>query len=213
MDSAGSAARPTKGGKRRQRRGASSSERAIRPSPCMGKGTGAGGHWMRDLRRYGVLAFIVTIITLAVTTTAGDATTSFAGRSLDGSGNNPIHPQWGGANTLYLRVAPTNYADGISTMPTGPSIRYVSNRIFNDVGQNIFSKDGVTQWGGVWGQFVDHDFGLRDERPAETAPIAFDAADPLEAFTNDFGAIGFARTPAAPGTGVSTPRQQVNTLN
>ena len=43
MDSAGSAARPTKGGKRRQRRGASSSERAIRPSPCMGKGTGAGG--------------------------------------------------------------------------------------------------------------------------------------------------------------------------
>ena len=167
---------------------------------------------MRDLRRYGVLAFIVTIITLAVTTTAGDATTLFAGRSLDGSGNNPIHPQWGGANTLYLRVAPTNYADGISTMPTGPSIRYVSNRIFNDVGQNIFSKDGVTQWGWVWGQFVDHDFGLRDERPAENAPIAFDAADPLEAFTNDFGAIGFARTPAAPGTGVSTPRQQVNTL-
>src|SRR3989475_4159138 len=168
---------------------------------------------MRDLRRYGVLAFIVTIITLAVTTTAGDATTLFAGRSLDGSGNNPIHPQWGGANTLYLRVAPTNYADGISTMPTGPSIRYVSNRIFNDVGQNIFSKDGVTQWGWVWGQFVDHDFGLREERPAENAPIGFDQADPLEAFTNDLGAIGFARTPAAPGTGVNTPRQQVNTLS
>jgi len=166
---------------------------------------------MRDLRRYGVLAFIVTIIMLAVTTTAGDATT-FAGRTLDGSGNNPIHPQWGRANTLYLRVAPTNYADGISSMPTGPSIRYVSNRIFNDVGQNIFSKDGVTQWGWVWGQFLDHDFGLRDERPAEKAPIGFDSADPLEAFTNDFGAIGFARTPAAPGTGVSTPRQQVNTL-
>src|SRR5881397_20662 len=98
-------------------------------------------------------------------------------------------------------------------MATGPSLRYVSNRIFNDVGQNIFSKDGVTQWGWVWGQFLDHDFGLRDERPAENAPIGFDEADPLEAFANDLGAIGFARTPAAPGTGVNTPRQQVNTLS
>src|SRR5438445_10413327 len=131
---------------------------------------------MRDLRRYGVLAFIVTIITLAVTTTAGDATTLFAGRSLDGSGNNPIHPQWGGANTLYLRVAPTNYADGISIMPTGPSIRYVSNRIFNDVGQNIFSKDGVTRRGWEWGQFVGDAVGLRDERTGEHAPSAVDSA-------------------------------------
>ena len=168
---------------------------------------------MRGLRRYGVFAFVITTIMLAVTTTPGDATTLFGGRTLDGSGNNPIHPRWGRANTLYLRVAPTNYADGISSMATGPSVRYVSNRVFNDVGQNIFSKEGVTQWGWVWGQFLDHDFGLRDERPAENAAIAFDAADPLEAFTNDFGAIGFARTPAAPGTGVTTPRQQVNTIS
>src|SRR6266566_3993181 len=167
---------------------------------------------MRHLRRSWVLALVVTIIALTVTATPGDATAS-AFRTLDGSGNNPRHPDWGQANTLYLRVAPTNYADGISSMPTGPSVRYVSNRIFNDVGQNIFSKNGVTQWGWVWGQFLDHDFGLRDERPAENTPIGFDQADPLEAFTNDFGAIGFSRTPAAPGTGVNTPRQQVNTLS
>src|SRR5438093_587735 len=167
---------------------------------------------MRDQRLSGVLALILTIIVLGVTTTPGVATT-FAFRTLDGSGNNLRHPDWGRANTLYLRVAPTNYADGISSMANGPSIRYVSNRVFNDIGQNIFSKDGVTQWGWVWGQFIDHDFGLRDERPAESAPIGFDQADPLEGFTNDLGAIGFARTPAAPGTGVSTPRQQVNTLS
>jgi len=71
----------------------------------------------------------------------------------------------------------------------------------------------VTQWGWVWGQFIDHDFGLRDERPAENAAIGFDRADPLEEFANDLGAIAFSRTPAAPGTGVSTPRQQVNTLS
>ena len=167
---------------------------------------------MRDRSRMGVLALAVTMIVLAITTTPGDAMT-FATRTLDGSGNNLRHPEWGRANTLYLRVAPTNYADGISSMATGPSVRYVSNRVFNDVGQNIFSRDGVTQWGWVWGQFLDHDFGLRDERPAENAPIGFDSADPLEGFTNDLGAISFARTPAAPGTGINTPRQQVNTLS
>ncbi|HEV8470622.1 MAG TPA: peroxidase family protein [Candidatus Limnocylindria bacterium] len=166
---------------------------------------------MRDQRLTGVLALAVTIV-LAITTAPGEAV-GFAVRTLDGSGNNLHHPEWGRANTLYLRVAPTNYADGISGMVPGPSIRYVSNRVFNDVGQNIFSKDGVTQWGWVWGQFLDHDFGLRDERQAEDASIGFDKTDPLEGFTNDFGAIGFARTPAAPGTGVSTPRQQINTLS
>src|SRR5213593_1237350 len=167
---------------------------------------------MRNQRLSLVLALILTIIVLGVTTSPGDATT-FAFRTLDGSGNNLRHPEWGRAGTLYLRIAPAHYADGISSMATGPSMRYVSNRVFNDVGQNIFSKDGITQWGWVWGQFLDHDFGLRDERPAENAPIGFDEADPLEAFANDLGAIGFARTPAAPGTGINTPRQQVNTLS
>src|SRR5437870_11157451 len=167
---------------------------------------------MRDLSHSVVVALILTIIALAVTTTPGDATT-FAARTLDGRNNNLAHPAWVRAGTLYLRVAPANYADGISSMATGPSMRYVSNRVFNDAGQNIFSKDGITQWAWVWGHFLEHDFGLRDERPAENAPIPFDQADPLEAFANDLGAIGFARTPAAPGTGVTTPRQQVNTLS
>ena len=167
---------------------------------------------MRNPARFGVLALVVTIIALAVSTTPADAV-AFAGRTLDGSNNNPLHPAWGRAGTLYLRVAPANYADGVSSMVGGPSMRYVSDRVFNDVGQNIFSETGVTQWGWAWGQFLDHDFGLRDERPAENAPIGFDSSDPLEAFTNDLGAIGFARTPAAPGTGVTTPRQQINTIS
>jgi hypothetical protein len=144
---------------------------------------------MRDLTRSGVFALVITIIVLAVTTTPGGANT-FAFRTLDGSGNNFLHPAWGRAGTVYLRVAPTDYADGISSMASGPSMRYVSNRVFNDVGQNIFSETGVTQWGWAWGQFLDHDFGLRDERPAEAAPIGFNSSDPLEAFTNDLGAAG-----------------------
>ena len=72
-------------------------------------------------------------------------------RTLDGSGNNRSHPEWGRTNTQYLRVARTNYADGIAKPVSGPSTRYVSNRIFNDVHQNLSSENGVTQWGFVWG--------------------------------------------------------------
>jgi hypothetical protein len=134
-------------------------------------------------------------------------------RTLDGSGNNALHPDWGQAGTQYVRVAPANYADGIKAMVPGPPTRYVSNRVFNDRGQNLFSEHAISQWGWTWGQFMDHDFGLRDERPAEHAPIAFNDYDPLEDFQNDFGAIDFFRTPAAPGTGVTTPRQHINTIS
>jgi Animal haem peroxidase len=134
-------------------------------------------------------------------------------RSLNGSGNNLKHPDWGRMGMPYPRVAKANYADGIGRMVGGPSPRYISNRIFNDVGQNIFSENDVSQWGWVWGQFLDHTFGLRDERRAASAPIRFAASDPLERFRDDLGAIDFARTPAAPRSGVTTPRQQVNTVS
>jgi len=68
-------------------------------------------------------------------------------RSLDGSGNNLRHPDWGQTFTQYLRVADPNYADGVGQAVSGPSARYISNRIFNDEGQNLFSENGVTQWG------------------------------------------------------------------
>jgi hypothetical protein len=134
-------------------------------------------------------------------------------RSLDGSANNLEHPEWGKAGAPYLRIARPNYADGIGRMVPGPAPRYISNRIFNDVGQNVFAEDDIAQWGWIWGQFLDHTFGLRDERPAENRPIPFDPADPLERFTDDLGTIAFARTPAASGTNVATPREQTNTVS
>jgi hypothetical protein len=134
-------------------------------------------------------------------------------RTLDGSSNNLRHPTWGRTNTEYLRVADANYADGIATQVDGPSARYVSNRIFNDTSQNLFSENAVSQWGFVWGQFLDHTFGLRQEAGGESAPIGFSSDDPIESFTNDFGSIPFLRTPAAPGTGTTSIRQQLNTVS
>ena len=77
---------------------------------------------------------------------------------------------------------------GGSAPVAGPNVRYVSNRIFNDRHQNVFSETEVTQWGWIWGQFLDHTFGLKADAPASDASakrnIPFNANDPLESFTN-----------------------------
>lgn len=157
---------------------------------------------------------VLLLAALLVLTPVAGADIADEIRTLDGSGNNRNHPDWGQTNTQYLRVARTNYADGIAKPVGGPSTRYVSNRVFNDAHQNLFSESGVTQWGFVWGQFMDHTFGLREETGGESANIPFNSADPLESFTNTVGSIPFVRTPAAPGTGTGTnARQQINTVS
>ena len=154
------------------------------------------------------VAATVSLLTFAAVSSEAATPPPQSSRSLDGSGNNQQHPAWGAAGNFYSRVAAPNYADGVGSMVAGPGARYISNRIFNDNGQNIFSENEITQWGWAWGQFIDHDIGLRDETPAENAPIPFNQHDPLESFSNEVGQLEFARTP-----GVGSPRQQVNTLS
>ncbi len=132
-------------------------------------------------------------------------------RTLDGSGNNLRNWQLGMSGLPYSRVSEAYYADDISEMVESPNPRYVSNRIYNDMAENIFAESGVTHWGFVWGQFIDHSIGLR-EAGDEESHIAFDVTDPLEDFQNDLGVISFERSAAAPGTGVETAREQVNTI-
>ena len=115
---------------------------------------------------------IIGVILLATMAAGSGATGPAAVRTLDGSGNNPATPT--GARPARStcgsprRTTPT----AIGSQCAGPPPRYVSNRIFNDVGQNMFSENDISQWGWAWGQFIDHDIGLRDETPAERAPIA-----------------------------------------
>src|SRR4051794_37011557 len=92
---------------------------------------------------------------------------ALADRPLDGAGNNAAHPTWGQAGRRYLRVTPAVYADGVARPVPGPPARYVSNRVFADGAQNVFSENGVTQWGFAWGQFLDHTIGLRQEAGGE----------------------------------------------
>lgn len=143
-------------------------------------------------------------------------------QSLDGSGNNRAHPDWGRAGTPYARVAPAHYADGRSTPVGGPDPRYVSNRVFRDEevqgndtpAVNIFSERQVSQWAWVWAQFLDHTFALRlgeqaTDPQGESADMTGDDSDPLELVSGEHY-LPFTRSTPARGTGVTDARQQVN---
>lgn len=73
-------------------------------------------------------------------------------------------------------------------------------------------NDGSANGASPGASFLDHTFGLRADG-TEKANLKFDAADPLETFRNDLGVIAFTRSGASPGTGVSVPRQQTNTVS
>jgi hypothetical protein len=146
-----------------------------------------------------------------------NAAVPFPVESLDGNGDNVANPAWGRAGKSYSRVAAARYEDGIAAPASGPNSRRVSNRVFNDSNQNIFSERQVSQWGGVWGQFLDHTFALANGsgKTARAANIPFKGTDPLESFANDLGVIPFTRSAATAGTGTSkaNPRQQTNLLS
>ena len=138
---------------------------------------------VRSIEMRGLRVVVVGLGLLATAqpahATRHDRPLRFEQRSLDGSNNNRAHPAWGQAGTAYRRIAPARYADGVGAQASGPSPRYISNRIFNDLGQNLFSERRVSQWVWTWGQFIDHTFGLAQDG-GEKSPIGFDAADPLE---------------------------------
>ncbi len=169
-------------------------------------------HARRRRQRRTALAATLAVAVTALAPAGTGAQTLEPPQSLDGSGNNRLLPTRGQAGTAYIRLAPARYADGRSAPVAGPNARYVSNRIFNDTAQNLFSENGTSQWGFVWGQFLDHTFGLR-QVGGPTADIPFTSGDPLESFINTLGVIPFSRSASAPGTGTTNARQQINTVS
>src|SRR5262245_39500998 len=99
------------------------------------------------MRTWMVIPLMIAQVLPVGTAAAGPpAWWGFDVASLDGMGNNRAHPGWGRAGTPYLRLAPPHYADGVGAPVAGPNPRYVSNRVFNDTGQPLFSARGVSQW-------------------------------------------------------------------
>jgi hypothetical protein len=136
---------------------------------------------------------------------------------IGGVGNNLLGPTLGAAGTDLLRVSPAAYADGVSapSLPQDQSARVISNILNdqtdpNDPSQDLNTVNGnsLTDFGYVWGQFIDHDMDLTPTGSGESFPITAAAGDPV-------GTEPFTRSSFDPATGTSTsdPRQQVNAVS
>jgi hypothetical protein len=99
-------------------------------------------------------------------------------------------------------------------MVSGPNPRFISNRIFNSLGVDVFSERNISQLVWVWGQSLDHTFGFA-KGGGEAASIASSDHDPLEHYTTDLGAIPFTRDAigARSGLGRRDAREQINTVS
>lgn len=100
-------------------------------------------------------------------------------RTIDGSGNNLTHPEWGAAGTKMVRMMSAEYSLNDGSIPAridGPSARAVSNAVNASPG-DIPNSNGASDYLWQWGQFVDHDI---DETPVgvDTFDIEVPAGDP-----------------------------------
>src|SRR2546423_396348 len=80
--------------------------------------------------------------------------------SVDGSGNNLAHPDWGSVGQDLLRTAPAQYADGVSAPagPNRPSPRQISDVVVSDATDGGLPNNRfLSDWVYAWGQFIDHD--------------------------------------------------------
>jgi hypothetical protein len=134
-------------------------------------------------------------------------------RTIDGTGNNALHPDWGSAGVDLLRIAGAAYADGLSAPTVGdparPSAREISNVIVaQTTPDRVISARLMSAMIYGWGQFIDHDIDLTPAGTAETLNV--DATgDPL---FDPPGYIGFTRSIYDPATGTTNARQQPNVI-
>lgn len=125
-------------------------------------------------------------------------------RSYDGTGNNLTSPDWGAAGQAFTRLAPSNYADGLSA-PGGvnrANPRDVSNLVGQQAGATT-SRRRLTNMVWQWGQFIDHDIALT-ETTNDPLFITTSATDQLSP------GIPMNRSAFDSSTGITTPRQQIN---
>jgi peroxidase len=138
-------------------------------------------------------------------------------RSIDGTGNNPLNVDWGSAGQALIRLVASQYADGIA-QPAGadrPSAREISNTIAaHPEDEEMVNAKSLSAFAYLWGQFIDHDLDLTTTSSANgkfniPVPSSDESFDP-----NGTGAqvIPLSRADFAAGTGVDSPREQVNVI-
>jgi hypothetical protein len=139
-------------------------------------------------------------------------------RSYDGTDNNLADPELGSTDEQLLRVAESEYGDGIST-PAGadrPSAREISNAL-SVQDESLPNDRQLSAFIYAWGQFLDHDVDLTE--PPTSGKEAFNIEVPAgdELFDPDGTgtqeiALTRSRFDASTGTSVENPREQINEI-
>ena len=117
----------------------------------------------------------------------------------------PSTPTGARENRPYMRVAPSAYADGDRRDPAAARRPATSATASSTTSGRTSSPRTASPSGAGSGvsSSTTPSASASEAPAARSAPIPFDADDPLERFRNDLGAIAFTRTPAAPGTGTA----------
>lgn len=138
--------------------------------------------------------------------------------TLDGTGNNLQHTEWGSTDEDFLRLAQAEYADGISAVAGAdrPSARVISNAVSDSGGQDQISDRLMSAMIYAWGQFIDHDMTLTEGgNTTESMQIPVPKGDPwFDPSGTGTQVLTTARSgfDEATGTSTSNPRQQVNEI-
>jgi hypothetical protein len=136
-------------------------------------------------------------------------------RTYDGSHNNLANPDWGAAGSNVLLRTLIGYDDLISAPagPNRPNPRVVSNTIFAQDGL-INDQLALNDFCWIWGQFIDHDFGLTPDGN-EDMPIPVPQGDQwFDPFNTGQMTIPAKRNLFDPNTGTSpqNPRRHPNII-
>jgi hypothetical protein len=131
-------------------------------------------------------------------------------RPISEVGNNVADPNLGTAGTDLLRLSPVGYADGVNSpsLPGNASARVISDDVSNQAdpanpSQDIATVDqqSLSDFGYVWGQFIDHDMDLTPGGSGQFDNIQADPNDPSQMGTQTFERSTFdPNTGTAPGT-------------
>ncbi|MEZ5477528.1 MAG: peroxidase family protein [Thiolinea sp.] len=134
-------------------------------------------------------------------------------RSIDGTGNNLQHTEWGSTGETYVRTLDSDPERGIggTTEAELASARAISNAVSSQTELTTNSK-GLSDLFWVWGQFLDHDITLSGESHGEKANIAVPEGDPwFDPFNTGTAEMGFTRSESI--TGADGQDYQLNQIS
>ncbi len=121
-------------------------------------------------------------------------------RSYDGAGNNQTHPDWGAAGTVFQRVAPASYGDGISEPVTGGLRADRVSDIVSIQRERFPAQQRLSGYVYQFGQFLNHDL---ERSESEQEPFFIPGIIPV--FRTEYD--------ESTGTELGNPRQQRNRVS